>query len=423
MSKKAVKAVAIALSLGLTFVWNIGLLASAQKESAGSESSVETAGIETAETLYTDYVKGYDETARPQTEIEVFKGKTVIDENTESAISSNVSVAEEGMYSIEVTYKIPETQASVPAITVAINGEMPFYEAWQISLPQLFTDVTPVKEGDVEIPESVLVEEYQTRFLYDTLGYYGGLLEFYLPKGQNNISITAALGKVEITNVTLKQYVSPPEYKEAKKSLKGNKYKGEHIKVQAEVVHRKSDSTIFAVNDRSSAWVEPTSPYERYLNAIGGTNWQTLGQFVEWEIVVPEDGLYTLNVKYRKDTKPGLDSNRRIYIDGKIPYKELEAYNFKYTSTFAVETLKTDDGEEMLFELEKGIHKIKMEVAIGEYSSILPRIYGATQELQNCYRQFIMVMGTAPDSLRDYQLDMLIPDVLENMKEQRNEDS
>jgi len=189
--------------------------------------------------------------------------------------------------------------------------------------------------------------------------------------------------------------------------------------VQAEVVYRKSDSTIFAVNDRSSAWVEPTSAYERYLNAIGGTNWQALGQYVEWEFTVPQDGLYTINLKYRKDTKPGLDSNRRIYIDGKIPYSELESYKFKYTSTFAVETLSTEKGEEMLFKLEKGKHTIKMEVAIGEYSSILPRIYSATQNLQNCYRQFIMVMGTAPDSLRDYQLDTLIPDVLKEMSEQK----
>ncbi len=420
MTKKAVKAVALIAAVGILFTTSSSLV-NAQKAAENKESvKVEQiANIETAEKLYTDYITEYKETARPMAEIKVFEGKKTLKEYEKTAISRRINVPETGMYSIEVTYKIPQNQASGPAITVALNGEMPFYEAWQISLPQLFKDKTPVKEGDVEIPESVMIEDYQTRYLYDTLGYYGGMLEFYLPKGQNTIQLTAALGSVEITKVTLKQYVSPPEYKEAKKTLKGNKYTGEHNKVQAEVVHRKSDSTIFAVNDRSSAWVEPTSPYERYLNAIGGTNWQTLGQFVEWEIVVPEDGLYTLNLKYRKDTKPGLDSNRRIYVDGIIPYKELEAYKFNYTSTFTVETLKTADGEEMLFELEKGVHTIKMEVAIGEYSSILPRIYGATQALQNCYRQFIMVMGTAPDSLRDYQLDVLIPDVLENMKEQR----
>lgn len=418
MAKKAVKAVALITALGLMFSSNAGAVLSLKAETAVEDNTAFTE-VMTSDLLYTDYIAKHKATARPEAEIEVFNGKISLSEYAKTAISETVNTAQEGMYAIEVTYKIPEIQASQPALTVAINGEMPFYEAWQINLPQLFEDKTPVKEGDVEIPESVIVEEYQTRYLYDTLGYYGGMLEFYMPKGNNTIQITAALGSLEVTKVTLKQYVSPPEYKEAKKSLKGEKYKGEHNKTQAEVIYRKSDSTIFAVNDRSSAWVEPTSPYERYLNALGGTNWQTLGQYVEWEITVPQDGLYTLNVKYRKDTKPGLDSNRRIYIDGEIPYKELEAYKFNYTSTFAVETLKSNDGEEMLFYLTKGVHKVKMEVAIGDYSSILPRIYAATQALQNCYRQFIMVMGTAPDSLRDYQLDMLIPDVLEDMKKQR----
>jgi len=418
MTKIAVKAVAIIAAVGIIFTSGISAAAvSGEKETATEKAVADE--VEIAEKLYTDYIKEYNETARPETEIKVFDGKKTLEEGTGSKISSRVNISEAGMYAIEITYKVPETQASGPAITVALNKEMPFYEAWQINLPQMFKDKEAVKEGDVEIPESVMIAEYQTRFLYDTLGYYGGLLEFYLPQGKNDIQITAALGKIEVTNVTLKQYVSPPEYKEAKKNLKGNKYAGEHNKVQAEVIYRKSDSTIFAVNDRSSAGVEPTSPYERYLNSIGGTNWQTLGQFIEWEIVVPEDGLYTINLKYRKDTKPGLDSNRRIYVDGKIPYKELEAYKFKYTSTFTVETLKTAEGEEMLFELSRGVHKLKMEVAIGDYSSILPRIYAATQELQNCYRQFIMVMGTAPDSLRDYQLEVLIPDVLESMKQQR----
>lgn len=421
MAKRVVKAVAVMAAVGVMITALMPIVSASKAEETVEKGKAEVKNVTAAEntdTLYTEYKEEYADALHPEKEIKLYTGKTTLAEDGKG-ISAEIEVSESGLYALEVTYKVKSSQSSQPAITVAINGEMPFYEAWQIALPQLFKDVTPVKEGDVEIPESEIVEEYQTRYLYDTLGYYGGLLEFYLKEGKNKVELSMALGSIELKEATLKQYQSPPEYREAKANFIYEKYKGEHNKIQAEVPYRKSDSTIFAVNDRSSAWVEPTSAYERYLNAIGGTNWQTLGQFVEWEFVVPEDGLYTINLKYRKDTKSGLDSNRRIYIDGKIPYKELEAYKFKYTSTFKVETLKTPEGEEMLFQLEKGVHKIKMEVAIGEYSSILPRIYSATQRLQNCYRQFIMVMGTAPDSLRDYQLDTLIPDVLKEMAEQR----
>ena len=432
MAKRAEKAVAIIAAAGMLMsMLGMSAFADTPAESAvntATEQSLtvvtnmkEVAAVETesVDTLYTEYIADYKETANPEYEITVYSGSKTLSENTEEVISTEITVPEAGLYVMEVTYKMTAEQSSQPAITVALNGNLPYYEAWQISLPQLFKDVKPVGSKDVEIPEAELVDEYQTRYLYDTLGYYGGLLEFYLKDGVNHIQIESALGAVEITEVKFTQYITPPTYKEAKKSFKYEKYTGDHKKVQAERVYRKSDSTIFAVNDRSSASVEPSSVYERYLNAIGGTNWQTLGQYVEWEIEVPEDGLYTINLKYRKDTKAGLDSNRRIYVDGKIPYKELESYKFKYTSTFKVETLSTENGEEMLFELKKGKHIIRMEVSIGEYSSVLPDIYSATQALQGCYRQFIMVMGTAPDSLRDYQLDTLIPEVLEEMKEQR----
>ena len=428
--KKAVKAVAIIAAVSILFSvpFTCGAVDTEQVSEKNETAVVVTqTANETQEekvsgedTRYFDYKAAYSEAERPEAEIDLLDSETVLSDENGNGIQKDFEVKSSGLYAIEITFKMTEVQTSQPAIAVKLNGELPFYEASQINLPQLFTDADEVEEGDVEIPESVLVEEYQTRYFYDTLGCYGGLLEFYIPAGTNKISITPVSGELTVKSVKIKNYQSAPAYKDVKDSLKGEKYDGEYIKYQAEKVYRKSDSSIFAINDRSSAWVEPTSAYERYLNAIGGTNWQDLGQYLEWEFEVPEDGLYTICVKYRKDTKAGLDSNRRIYIDGEIPYAELENYTFGYTSTFVNEVLSTEDGEEMLFYLEAGKkHTIKMEVSIGDYSSVLPKIYAASQALQACYRQFIMVMGTAPDSLRDYQLDKLIPDVLEDMTKQK----
>ncbi len=418
IGKKLLRALAALLTATYLLSVPFNCFAENVKQSYNTQSS-QTDGNASSELMYIDYIKEYSEAKEPEAEIAVFSGKTVLNEEKATVLKGDFNIKQSGLYAVEITYRVNEIQSEKPLIRLEVNGSLPFYEASQIGLPQLFKETEEIKKGDIEIPESQLINEYQTRFLYDTLGYYGGLLKIYFKEGKNTLEISSVKGDIEISSVSLKKYVDAPYYNEVKENLKGEKYSGENIKFQAENIYKKSDSTIYAINDRSSAFVEPTSAYERWLNAIGGTNWQTLGQFIEWDFYVPEDGLYSICLKYRKETKSGLGSNRRIYIDGKIPYKELEAYTFDYSGTYVNEILSSDSGEEMLFELSEGKHTIRLEVAIGDYSSILPKIYAATQSLQRCYRQFIMVMGTAPDSLRDYELEKLIPEVLEEMSEQK----
>ncbi|MGN0492503.1 MAG: extracellular solute-binding protein, partial [Acutalibacteraceae bacterium] len=262
------------------------------------------------------------------------------------------------------------------------------------------------------------ISEYRSIYLSDTLGYYGGILYFYLAQGDNTIVITMEQGNAEINSIVFKQYPQSPEYKTASESFSYSKYAGEAVYFEAETPVKKSDASIYAINDASSTALSPYSPFEKYLNSIGGSSWENPGQYVEWKFSVPEDGLYSLALKYRQDINIGMSSYRKIMIDGKVPYAELEQYAFDYTSTFENEVLAIGE-EPILFELEKGEHTLTMEVIIGELSSVLPYVNNVIDTLTADYRKIVTITGNAPDTLRDYNLEEYIPEVLASLEEQK----
>ena len=55
------------------------------------------------------------------------------------------------------------------------------------------------------------------------------------------------------------------------------------------------------------------------MNYTGGDSWKIPGQWIEWEIEVPENGWYTISLKARQFFQRGYIACRSVYIDGEIP--------------------------------------------------------------------------------------------------------
>ncbi len=67
---------------------------------------------------------------------------------------------------------------------------------------------------------------------------------------------------------------------------------------------------------------------------------------------IPESGFYKIAFRVKQNFNRGMYSSRKIYIDGKVPFKEVESYGFKYANKWYTEVLSGD--EPYLFYLEKG---------------------------------------------------------------------
>ena len=127
----------------------------------------------------------------------------------------------------------------------------------------------------------------------------------------------------------------------------------------------------------------------------------------------------------------GVAVSRRIYIDGAVPFKELESYEFPYAQNWKIRTLTAKDGEPFEFLLDEGEHTIRMEVVLGDFSDIVGTVEEAVQKLNDIYRRVIKVTGVSPDTYRDYQIESTLPgltadlviarDMLDNVLERLDE--
>lgn len=176
---------------------------------------------------------------------------------------------------------------------------------------------------------------------------------------------------------------------------------------------------IYANDDRGNPAVEPSDPSKIRLNSIGAVNWDKGGQWVAWQVEVEEPGFYQLHIKYRQNAVRGFSTSRRLLINGRVPFEEMDRIDFPYTSgqNWTNMTLANEEGEPYLFYLEKGM-TIALEVVSSETGELLREVNDVIYRLNDLYRQIIMITGTTPDSLRDYYLDKEIPELIPTLQEQ-----
>lgn len=387
-------------------------------ENIGTVENIAAGSV--SEFVFLDYRDAHSDAVYPDNTVSVFSNNNLSDPlflGEKDKYTANITVTEEGMYALGVTYKIGEHATEDTAFALHINGETPYYEASSIGLSKAYRDSydfdAEVYTEDI-IADQIIVDEYRSCYCFDTIGYYGSVLYFYLPEGESTVTVSMVSGSVSFKELCFKPYHLAPEYT-------GNidpdipKYDGDSLYFETEKMDIKSDSSILAISDGSSAAISPVSPYESYLNVVGGANWEKTGQYIQWRFTVEQSGYYNIAVKYRQEENVGMNSYRRIAIDGEVPYRELEQYAFPYSVFYKNEILSCS-GEPMYFYLEKGEHTLSMQAVIGELSEILPYVNVIAGELTEAYRQIIMITGTSPDTLRDYLLDNSIPETIESLK-------
>ena len=112
----------------------------------------------------------------------------------------------------------------------------------------------------------------------------------------------------------------------------------------------------------------------------------------------------------------GFYSNRRIYIDGVVPNKELDIVAFPYDPNWYSQTLKDSSGNDLYLYLESGEHTITMEVVPGDIGEIMRRLDDLVYKLNYYYRRILMITGPDPDEFNDYFVDTQIPDLIPTFK-------
>lgn len=338
-----------------------------------------------------------------------------------SSVTWNFDVPESGFYNIQLSYlAVPSRNVSMERI-LYINGEIPFAGAEGLTFCRLWKDGGEIKydnQGNAIRPSQMEFFAQQTVLFKSDLGYETEPYSFYFEAGSNTITLESSNEPMMITGLSLVPLAKVDTYKQYLAKQPGsaaNETKTISLKIQGEDSVARSDPSLFARYDRSSATTEPYSVKNTVLNYTGGDSWKSSGQWIEWDMDIPEDGWYTISIKGRQLYQRGYVACRSVYIDGVIPVDSLKSVGFPYSTDWKMNTLSDEDGNPMNFYLTKGTHKIRLEATLGEIGSIISDLQDSIFRLNKIYRTILVLTGTYPDQYRDYQIDKVYPAEVEEM--------
>lgn len=351
-------------------------------------------------------------------------GKAVITPETGS-IRWDVPVQASGLYHVRIHYYPVEGKSSGIERRLELNGQVPFRGADVLLFDRVWgnreEDIRRDDRGNDLRPRQVEQPEWQLASFRDSAGYFEEPFQFYFEKGTQDLMLTSLRESMAIDYIELYQEEDVPSYADLQASYETRGLKPATpvmLKVQAEQAASKSSPTLSPISDRSSPSLEPYHVSKIRINAIGGINWKLPGEWIEWEIDVPEDGLYQIALKVKQDQLRGIYATRSLTIDGKVPFKEMKRIRFNYSPSWQTQVLGAGEEQPYQFHLEKGKHRIRMTVTLGDIAPLLRTVESSVLELNEMYRKILMITSNQPDPLRDYQLERRIPEMTEVFERQ-----
>ncbi|MCR5432566.1 MAG: extracellular solute-binding protein [Lachnospiraceae bacterium] len=354
-------------------------------------------------------------------------------------ITYKFSVEKAGLYELSLDYYPVKGKNSEIQRSFFLDGEQPYTELGIIQFSRIWTTDIAKKAFDAGLdhvawkkdvqgndmkPTSIEIPEWITSCLYDNNGYITSPLSFYLAEGEHTLTIRSRREPMLLGGLTFSNGVQELPYAEQKAAWDKEGAKdtaGVFISVEGEDARKTSSQTLYPKQDQSCAAVSEHS--SRYLlnNTIGGTSWDKAGQWVEWQFEVPEDGYYEISLFDNQNFMRGIYVSRKITIDGVVPFREMENYGFYYDSDWRLETLKDKDENPYKFYMTKGIHTLRMEVVLGNFSEIIAQVQDCVSKLNAIYRKVIRIIGVSPDTYRDYQIEAALPNIVNEITEVRDE--
>lgn len=385
----------------------------------------------TASDSYASYIARYAElpavTAEVPVELAAFEGSAEMGADglmtaDNSELTWHVNVPQAGLYNIRMDYLTVASRGIDIERELLINGELPFNGADTLCFSRLWTDAGEIRkdnQGNDIRPSQEERFAPQTAWFRDDMGYQTEPYAFYFAEGDNTLTLRAVNEPVILQSLTLtppRKYASYAEYSAAQPAAamtaEGENYS---LTVQGESAALRSSPSLYPRYDRSSSLTEPYSITNTILNFIGGDPWTHPGEWIEWNFEVPEDGYYNISVKARQMYQRGALSARTVYIDGEVPFEDLEAVTFAYNTSWEMRTLSDANGTPFRFYLTKGSHTIRMEVTMGRMGPVLTEVEQSIYRLNQIYRKLLVLTGVNPDRFRDYNLAKVYPEAIRQM--------
>jgi ABC-type glycerol-3-phosphate transport system substrate-binding protein len=346
--------------------------------------------------------------------------------NENDWVEYEFQVEQEGLYTLSIGYLPLKGSFGAVQTGITIDGAYPFKEAVNIGLDRLWKDKQFPLDKDEKGNEirslQEEISEWTTDSLADTSATYTEPFRWKLTAGIHRLRIQIAYDPILIDSLVFSAPAITPSYEEALSTAAeqhgteghSNLDADWHTIIEAEQMTKKSDSSL-QMSASMDELASPKSDGKIVFNMVDGQRWKRSGQWAEWQFEVPENGFYTIHLKYAQPYRLDAKVFRNIMIDGTYPFKEMEAYPFTYTSKWALEHLSDADGIPYRFYLDEGKHVLRIEATLAPLATIIESMQVVVEEILELNREVRLVTGVRDpllgDANRDWNLEQYIPDI------------
>ncbi|MCL2224556.1 MAG: extracellular solute-binding protein [Defluviitaleaceae bacterium] len=380
----------------------------------------------------------------PPVSIDTIYDIPVLRTEEESHVEFTVNVPVAGLYNIRIEYFPVSGRGIDIARELRINGEVPFRGAELITLRRVWGSAAQPDDGSVRLiefapatslrPATYIRQDnqgnqirppqeerprWERAYFTDRLGFFTDPYRFFFEAGENTISLTGVNEPLVMKSLTLVPVSYRPSFAEFRAATNLRENTSDFsTTIQGEWSTVRSSPSLFPLFDNSSGITYPPSVAIITLNMIGGMPWRVPGQWIEWEVEVPEDGLYRVSMSARQNYNRGFVSSRTLSINGEIPFQEVAEIPFRFNNSWELMTLQDDYGNDLLFPMNAGVNTIRMYVTLGDLGEIIDSLLASITRLNSIYREILVLTGPEPDALRDYRIHVHLPHVMDMIYEE-----
>ena len=331
-----------------------------------------------------------------------------------------VNVEKTGLYYLTLDYKYNIEFSANPTVDLFINDVCQYNEMAQLNLDVLWNSVERDEAnkynryGDELVPYSNPYNVWYHNYLSDAFSESTRPFVVLLQSGSNEIRLQVHETGLSLGNITVESYNNIQSYQEYLNKYQSSAKPNQTIIVQGEDIYQKNDIEIKPSYYKSYK-MTPNSYKTQVLNMLDGDSSSRSSSFVSYQFEVAEAGLYELSFKYKQTDLAGLAVGKNIYIDGEIPFQEMEDYLFPYTKKWTNYTLN-DGNNNYLFYLEKGVHTLGIESTSMHVVNILDELYSVMDSINSIG----ITINTITGSSANTQITWKITDYLPNLAEDLN---
>ena len=350
-----------------------------------------------------------------QSEQESFSyGKAVAYVTSGDSFSVSLNVEQTGEYYLALDYYLPKETTQNFLIAVLINGETVNHKTvlqslWKDSAEEYSTD----EYGNDVVPGSVRVFKWQNQIIKDFKTNRSDI--YNLKQGSNEVTIQVLQGEALIGRVVAASAATTlPDYADYRDGISEIFVDAETQVVEGENYTNKSKASIRGRRTRNPALV-PYDASRLTISTLAGHTWATPGDFVTYEFVIEEAGLYHISLKYLLDNSGNYPAYKNIYIDDELLFDGLQNYKFSNSGSQYVNHTLSYEGEEIGFYLEKGVHILRLESSAALLEEVYEFISGIVADMDALALDIKIIRGNQADSVRDWNIESFIPDVKERV--------